>query len=132
MKEAPSNVRFDRESLKAFRVHRFCIILVVIFPLVLRMIHGCICILEERIDLFAVDRVDRDADTSGCENFVCFNDQRSCYGVQQPLGHFPCILAVADVGEEYSELIPSDASERRCEFNPFSSSDIIRSAKAFA
>ena len=80
-------------------------------PLPLRAVHRDVRVAQQRADVVAVLRTDRDANTARDLYAKVFERHRLCYSGEQPFGRLRR-AAVVSVGQENREFVTAEADEQ--------------------
>ena len=86
------------------------VVLVVVAAKLLGTVHGDIGIFHQFGGVVAVARIQGDADTAGDEHFLLVNDEFLRERFQDPPRNLLGVLRALHVGQQYDELVASQAS----------------------
>src|SRR4051794_4511895 len=68
--QRPTQIVLERQPLKRGRGHRLGVGLVTVASLLLGLVHGSISVHQERVEVFTIERIDRDPNAGIDENLV--------------------------------------------------------------
>ena len=103
--QAAPQLALEDEPLEGHRVHRLGVELVVVSAPILGVVHRCIGIAQQGLDVVPIERARRDADAPADHNLVPFQREGHREGVEDAPCDLREVLHFPQIGEQDGELI---------------------------
>ena len=103
---------FEFEPRRRGDVHRSRVVLKAVLAFLLRVIHRGVGVLEQRLRLIAVERIDSDTDRRGRIHAMVADSNGIAHRVEDAVGHHAGFFGGADARKDDREFVAAQATDR--------------------